>query len=75
MVWREAMDVIDERVAGLDVDKRMVVACVRRVSGHQVSRECRSFATTTAGLLEPHGPINRLQHFCGSCYSSEIKVD
>jgi hypothetical protein len=35
MVWREAMDVIDERVAGLDVDKRMVVACVRRMSGHQ----------------------------------------
>src|SRR5512133_2450861 len=51
MLWREAMDVIYERVAGLDVHKRMVVACVRRMSGNQVSRECRSFATTTAGLL------------------------
>ena len=28
-----------------------VVACVRRMSGNQVSRECRSFATTTTGLL------------------------
>jgi transposase len=45
------MDVIYERVAGLDVHKRTVVACVRRMSGRQVSRECRSFATTTAELL------------------------
>ena len=60
MVWREAMDVIDERVAGLDVDKPMVVACVRRVSGHQVSRECRSFATTTAGLLALPGLAGRV---------------
>jgi transposase len=55
MVWREAMDVIYERVAGLDVHKRTVVACVRRMSGHQVSRECRSFATTTAELLALRG--------------------
>src|SRR6266566_1258866 len=47
----EAMDVIHKRVAGLDVHKKMVVACVRITAGNRVSRECRSFATTTAGLL------------------------
>lgn len=46
------MEVIHERVGGLDVHKKMVVACVRTMTGHQIGRECRSFATTTAGLLE-----------------------
>ncbi len=45
------MDVIHQRVAGLDVHKKMGVACVRITAGNRVSRECRSFATTTAGLL------------------------
>jgi transposase len=46
------MEVIHQRVGGLDVHKRMVAACVRIMAGRRVSRECRSFATTTAGLLE-----------------------
>jgi len=33
------MDVIYERVAGLDVHKRTVVACVRRMSGRQGDAE------------------------------------
>jgi transposase len=41
-----------ERVAGLDVHKAMIVACVRKMSGGKVERECRTFETTTAGLLE-----------------------
>jgi transposase len=46
------MDVIYERVAGLDVHKTMVVAAVRIVSGGKVKRECATFETTTAGLLD-----------------------
>src|ERR1700751_3854437 len=49
-VWREAMDVIYERVAGLDVHKETVVATVRIMVGVKVERECRTFGTTTAGL-------------------------
>jgi transposase len=45
------MDVLHERVAGLDVHKATVVACVRMMTGTKVTRECRSFETTTAGLL------------------------
>jgi len=44
------MEVMHERVAGLDVHKETVVCCVRIVVGGKVSRECRSFETTTAGL-------------------------
>jgi transposase len=44
------MEVIHERVAGLDVHKASVVACVRRQFGRKVRRECRTFETTTAGL-------------------------
>jgi transposase len=44
------MEVIHERVAGLDVHKKSVVACVRVQSGGHPRRECRSFETTTAGL-------------------------
>ena len=44
------MDVIYERVAGLDVHKETVVATVRVMVGAKVERECRTFATTTAGL-------------------------
>jgi transposase len=43
--------VMHERVAGLDVHKAMIVACVRLMSGGKVERECRTFETTTAGLL------------------------
>lgn len=45
------MEVIHRRVGGLDVHKRTIVACVRIVSGAKVQRECRTFETTTAGLL------------------------
>jgi transposase len=45
------MEVMHERVAGLDVHKETVVACVRLMVGRKSTRECRSFATTTAGLL------------------------
>lgn len=44
------MEVMLERVAGLDVHKETVVACVRIVAGGKVSRDCRTFDTTTAGL-------------------------
>ena len=46
------MDVIYERVAGLDVHKETVVATVRIMVGAKVERECRTFATTTAGLRD-----------------------
>jgi transposase len=44
------MEVMHERVAGLDVHKVMIVACVRLISGGKVLRECRTFDTTTSGL-------------------------
>jgi transposase len=44
------MEAIHNRVAGLDVHKKSVVACVRLRSGRKVERECRTFETTTAGL-------------------------
>jgi transposase len=44
------MDVMHERVAGLDVHKANVVACVRIQAHRQAKRECRTFATTTDGL-------------------------
>jgi len=40
------------RVAGLDVHKETVVACVRVMTGRRPTRECRTFTTTTQGLLE-----------------------
>ena len=46
------MDVMFERVAGLDVHKAMIIATVRIILGGKVERECRSFETTTSGLLE-----------------------
>src|SRR4029077_19738475 len=45
------MDVLHERVAGLDVHQKTVVACVRRMADGKGVRECRTFETTTAGLL------------------------
>jgi transposase len=46
------MDVMHTRVAGLDVHKETVVACVRLTAGRKPTRECRTFATTTDSLLE-----------------------
>jgi len=45
------MEVLHTRVAGLDLHKATVVACVRRIEGGRTMRECRTFETTTAGLL------------------------
>jgi transposase len=45
------MDTIYERVAGLDVHQATVVGCVRVMAGGRPDRTCRTFATTTEGLL------------------------
>ncbi len=45
------MDVIHESVAGLDVHKETVVACVRVADAGRVRRECQTFGTTTEQLL------------------------
>jgi transposase len=47
----DAMEIMHERVAGLDVHKATIVACVRLGTGREVTRECRTFDTTTDGLL------------------------
>lgn len=44
------MDVIHERVAGLDVHKAMIVACVRIMADGKADRTCRTYDTTTDGL-------------------------
>src|SRR5208282_2404964 len=44
------MEVIYDRVAGLDVHKETVVATVRVMVGRKAEHECRTFETTTAGL-------------------------
>jgi transposase len=44
------MQAMHERVAGLDVHKETIVACVRVMVGTKVTRECRTFETTTSGL-------------------------
>jgi transposase len=47
------MDVVYPRVAGLDIHKKLIVAC-RIISGGgaQVQREVRSFGTTTTAIEE-----------------------
>src|SRR5216683_3034850 len=47
----QTMEIMHERVAGLDVHKATIVACVRLGTGRKVTRECRTFDTTTDGLL------------------------
>jgi transposase len=46
------MEVIYPRCAGLDVHKETVVACVRIAEGGEVSLSVRTFATTTASLID-----------------------
>jgi transposase len=46
------MEVIYPRCAGLDVHKETVVACIRIAEGSEVSHSVRTFATTTASLIE-----------------------
>src|ERR1700686_3643009 len=50
-VEESVMEIMYERVAGLDVHKATIVACVRLGTGRKVARECRTFDTTTDGLL------------------------
>jgi transposase len=45
------MDAMHQRCAGLDVHKKMIVACIRIMVGAKVSRECKTFDTSTSGLL------------------------
>jgi transposase len=45
------METMHERVAGVDVHKATIVAGVRVWTGQKVERECRTFDTTTDGLL------------------------
>lgn len=45
------MEVLYSRCAGLDVHKQMIVACVRVAAGGKTTRECRTFDTSTTGLL------------------------
>jgi hypothetical protein len=48
----ETMDAIYERVCGLDVHKKRVVACRRRLtSSGLVEKEVATFGTTTPQLL------------------------
>jgi transposase len=58
------MEVMYSRAAGLDVHKETVVACVRVMAGRRPTRECRTFTTTTQGLLELLGWLtaNRVTH-------------
>jgi transposase len=51
-VEEKSMDILYERVAGLDVHKDTVVACVRSVADGRTKRECRTFATMTDELKE-----------------------
>ena len=46
------MEVRDPRCAGLDVQAKTVVACVRIAAGATVTYEHRTVSTTTRGLLE-----------------------
>jgi transposase len=46
------MEVLHPRCAGLDVHKRTVVACARIAQGRQVTREVRTFGTTTNELYQ-----------------------
>jgi transposase len=49
-VEEKIVDVLYERVAGLDVHEDTVVACVWIVGDSKTKRECRTFATTTEQL-------------------------
>jgi transposase len=51
-VKEKSMDILYERVAGLDVHKDTVVACVRIMADGKATRECRTFGTATEQLVE-----------------------
>ena len=45
------MEVIHPRCSGLDVHKETVAACMRLALDGKITREVRTFETTTSGLL------------------------
>jgi transposase len=46
------MEVVYPRCAGLDVHKESVVTCARLAAAGEITREVKTFGTTTAGLLD-----------------------
>lgn len=62
------MDVLYERVAGLDVHKETVVACVRIMADGKARRECRTFAATTEQLIE-------LRAWLEACRSTHVAME
>jgi transposase len=67
-VEEKIMDVLYERVAGLDVHKDTVVACVRIVVAGKTTRECRTFATTTEQLVA-------LRAWLQECRSTHVAME
>src|SRR3982074_1092514 len=64
----KTMDILHERVAGLDVHKNTVVACARIMTGKETTRECRTFATTTDGLLA-------LRAWLSECHARHVGME
>ncbi len=62
------MELMYKRVAGLDVHKETVVACVRIVFHRKVTRECRTFDTTTDGLIA-------LREWLGECGRTHVAME
>ena len=62
------MEILYERVAGLDVHKDTVVGCVRVAAGGKTKRECRTFATMTDGLLG-------LRAWLGECQCTHVAME
>jgi transposase len=62
------MEVMHKRVAGLDVHKAAVTACVRVMSRRRVTRECRTFDTTTDGLIA-------LREWLGGCGGTHAAME
>jgi transposase len=67
-VEEKIMDVLYERVAGLDVHKDTVVACVRILADGKTKRECRTFATTTDQLGE-------LRRWLEECRCTDVAME
>ena len=45
------MEVVYPRCAGVDVHKKLIVACVRLIEGGRIVRQKERFGTTTAELI------------------------
>jgi transposase len=69
------MQVMHERVAGQDVHKDSVAACVRLMSESKATHECRTFETTTDGLLRLSGMVDRLSMRTGRDRSRRRLLD